>query len=193
MYICSSTPEETVAGWQSCRNTESQDQCRPRACENDDDRTEACVPDPTNQHRALPSDLRACDLPSPPCGFERCPRSRVVVNSLKSRRSWLGWSASFTCQNPSLRFPRHNKLSLTFFSLLFRPPSLPYPPSLCAPYIPANLSHLPLISITNMSKVFKAEEVAAHKKPDDLYIIVDQDVYDLTQFQDEHPGGKKSA
>ncbi|KAF2161731.1 hypothetical protein M409DRAFT_69542 [Zasmidium cellare ATCC 36951] len=42
-----------------------------------------------------------------------------------------------------------------------------------------------------MSKVFKAEEVAAHKKPDDLYIIVDQDVYDLTQFQDEHPGGKK--
>lgn len=44
-----------------------------------------------------------------------------------------------------------------------------------------------------MSKVFKAEEVAAHKKPDDLYIIVDQDVYDLTQFQDEHPGGKKSA
>ncbi|KAK4507380.1 hypothetical protein PRZ48_001115 [Zasmidium cellare] len=42
-----------------------------------------------------------------------------------------------------------------------------------------------------MSKVFKAEEVAAHKKPDDLYIIVDQDVYDLTTFQDEHPGGKK--
>lgn len=36
-----------------------------------------------------------------------------------------------------------------------------------------------------MSKTFTAADVAAHKKPDDLYIIVDQDVYDLTKFQDE--------
>ncbi|OQO12592.1 hypothetical protein B0A48_02054 [Cryoendolithus antarcticus] len=42
-----------------------------------------------------------------------------------------------------------------------------------------------------MSKTFSASEVAAHKKPDDLWIIVDEDVYDLTKFQDEHPGGKK--
>jgi len=42
-----------------------------------------------------------------------------------------------------------------------------------------------------MSKTFTVDEVAGHKKPDDLYIIVDQDVYDLTKFQDEHPGGKK--
>lgn len=39
-----------------------------------------------------------------------------------------------------------------------------------------------------MSKVFKAEEVAAHNSAKDLYIIVDEDVYDLTAFQDEHPG-----
>ncbi|CAK4030593.1 Acyl- dehydrogenase family member 9, mitochondrial [Lecanosticta acicola] len=43
-----------------------------------------------------------------------------------------------------------------------------------------------------MSKTFTADEVAAHKKADDLYIIVEQDVYDLTKFQDEHPGGKKN-
>lgn len=43
-----------------------------------------------------------------------------------------------------------------------------------------------------MSKTFTVDEVAAHKKADDLYIIVEQDVYDLTKFQDEHPGGKKS-
>ncbi len=39
-----------------------------------------------------------------------------------------------------------------------------------------------------MSKTFAASDVAAHKKPDDLWVIVDEDVYDLTQFQTEHPG-----
>lgn len=39
-----------------------------------------------------------------------------------------------------------------------------------------------------MSKTFSTDEVASHNKPTDLYIIVDEDVYDLTKFQDEHPG-----
>lgn len=39
-----------------------------------------------------------------------------------------------------------------------------------------------------MSKTFSSTEVAAHKKPDDLWIIVDEDVYDLTKFQSDHPG-----
>nr|POF15556.1 putative cytochrome b5 [Quercus suber] len=43
-----------------------------------------------------------------------------------------------------------------------------------------------------MSKTFSTSDVASHKSATDLYIIVDEDVYDLTQFQDEHPGGKKS-
>ncbi|MCJ1471784.1 hypothetical protein MMC13_000425 [Lambiella insularis] len=42
-----------------------------------------------------------------------------------------------------------------------------------------------------MSKTFSLGDVAAHKKPDDLWIIVDEDVYDLTKFQTEHPGGQK--
>ncbi|KAJ9656873.1 hypothetical protein H2201_008395 [Coniosporium apollinis] len=42
-----------------------------------------------------------------------------------------------------------------------------------------------------MSQRFSKDDVAAHKKPDDLWIIVDEDVYDLTKFQEEHPGGKK--
>ncbi|KAL9107823.1 MAG: hypothetical protein Q9227_007338 [Pyrenula ochraceoflavens] len=42
-----------------------------------------------------------------------------------------------------------------------------------------------------MSKTFSQGDVASHNKPGDLYIIVDEDVYDLTKFQDEHPGGKK--
>jgi cytochrome b involved in lipid metabolism len=43
-----------------------------------------------------------------------------------------------------------------------------------------------------MSKTFSVADVANHKTASDLYIIVDEDVYDLTKFQDEHPGGKKS-
>ncbi|KAF2836947.1 acyl-CoA dehydrogenase NM domain-like protein [Patellaria atrata CBS 101060] len=42
-----------------------------------------------------------------------------------------------------------------------------------------------------MSKTFSKADVASHNKSDNLYIIVDEDVYDLTKFQDEHPGGKK--
>ncbi|KAF2723832.1 acyl-CoA dehydrogenase [Polychaeton citri CBS 116435] len=42
-----------------------------------------------------------------------------------------------------------------------------------------------------MSQTFSTSDVASHNKPTDLYIIVDEDVYDLTKFQDEHPGGKK--
>lgn len=39
-----------------------------------------------------------------------------------------------------------------------------------------------------MSKSFSQSDVASHNKTSDLYIIVDEDVYDLTKFQDEHPG-----
>lgn len=39
-----------------------------------------------------------------------------------------------------------------------------------------------------MSKIFSQSEVASHSKSDNLWIIVDEDVYDLTTFQDEHPG-----
>lgn len=39
-----------------------------------------------------------------------------------------------------------------------------------------------------MSKTFSKNDVASHNKGDSLWIIVDDDVYDLTKFQDEHPG-----
>ena len=39
-----------------------------------------------------------------------------------------------------------------------------------------------------MSKTFSEGDVAAHNKGNDLYITIDGDVYDLTSFQDEHPG-----
>ncbi|KAF2202196.1 acyl-CoA dehydrogenase NM domain-like protein [Delitschia confertaspora ATCC 74209] len=42
-----------------------------------------------------------------------------------------------------------------------------------------------------MSQRFSAADVATHNKADNLWIIVDEDVYDVTKFADEHPGGKK--
>ncbi|KAL2013288.1 hypothetical protein VTN00DRAFT_813 [Thermoascus crustaceus] len=42
-----------------------------------------------------------------------------------------------------------------------------------------------------MSQTFSQGDVASHNKADSLWVIIDEDVYDLTKFQDEHPGGKK--
>ncbi|KAI5481654.1 putative cytochrome b5 [Pseudohyphozyma bogoriensis] len=42
-----------------------------------------------------------------------------------------------------------------------------------------------------MSKVFEAKEVAEHASADSAWIIVEGGVYDMTDFLDEHPGGKK--
>lgn len=39
-----------------------------------------------------------------------------------------------------------------------------------------------------MAKTFTKDDVASHGKPDNLWVIIDEDVYDLTQFQEEHPG-----
>ncbi|RYP85611.1 hypothetical protein DL769_000952 [Monosporascus sp. CRB-8-3] len=44
-----------------------------------------------------------------------------------------------------------------------------------------------------MSKTYTAKEVAEHKdeKNGGVWIIVDNGVYDVTNFLDEHPGGAK--
>lgn len=44
-----------------------------------------------------------------------------------------------------------------------------------------------------MSKTFSKDDVATHKTPENLWVVVDEDVYDLTKFQDEHPGIKSPA
>lgn len=43
-----------------------------------------------------------------------------------------------------------------------------------------------------MSQSFTTADVASHNSPDKgMYIIVDNNVYDVTNFVDEHPGGAK--
>ncbi|KAL9551022.1 hypothetical protein PS6_005211 [Mucor atramentarius] len=42
-----------------------------------------------------------------------------------------------------------------------------------------------------MSKKYTIEEVTKHKQADDCWIIVDDKIYDVSKFLDDHPGGKK--
>ncbi|CAL3967689.1 hypothetical protein PZA11_003925 [Diplocarpon coronariae] len=43
-----------------------------------------------------------------------------------------------------------------------------------------------------MSKSFSPADVAAHKTSEQgMYIIIDEGVYDVTAFKEEHPGGSK--
>jgi proteasome lid subunit RPN8/RPN11 len=39
-----------------------------------------------------------------------------------------------------------------------------------------------------MAKIFSKDDVASHAKGDSPWIIIDEDVYDVSKFQDEHPG-----
>ncbi|KAH7026137.1 cytochrome b5-like heme/steroid binding domain-containing protein [Microdochium trichocladiopsis] len=42
-----------------------------------------------------------------------------------------------------------------------------------------------------MSKTFTLKEVGEHKDGDSLWLAVDNGVYDISNFLDEHPGGAK--
>ena len=36
------------------------------------------------------------------------------------------------------------------------------------------------------------QEISKHNKDDDCWIIINNEVYNVTKFLDEHPGGKKA-
>lgn len=47
-----------------------------------------------------------------------------------------------------------------------------------------------LQATSNPAKISRAE-VTAHNGPADIWIIVGDDVFDVSSFQEEHPGGAK--
>lgn len=40
-----------------------------------------------------------------------------------------------------------------------------------------------------MGEAVSAKDVSKHNTPEDLWIVVDGEVYDMTEFTPEHPGG----
>lgn len=42
-----------------------------------------------------------------------------------------------------------------------------------------------------MSKEFLYSEIAEHSAKEDLYMVIEDKVYDVTKFLDEHPGGEE--
>jgi L-lactate dehydrogenase (cytochrome) len=44
-----------------------------------------------------------------------------------------------------------------------------------------------------MARVISVQEISKHSTPEDLWIVVDNTVYDLTEFAPEHPGGASST
>ncbi|KAJ8652929.1 hypothetical protein O0I10_011391 [Lichtheimia ornata] len=41
------------------------------------------------------------------------------------------------------------------------------------------------------AKIYTYEEIAKHNKREDLWMVIDAKVYDITPFVDEHPGGEE--
>jgi hypothetical protein len=54
--------------------------------------------------------------------------------------------------------------------------------------VPTIVPAYPYCPSAAMSKIYSQSDVASHNKSDSLWIVVDGDVYDLTKFQDDHPG-----
>lgn len=58
--------------------------------------------------------------------------------------------------------------------------------------VAAFFSDIPLAArfqADQMPAKFTLAQVAAHNKPDDLWLVLFGKVYDVTKFYDEHPGG----
>lgn len=40
-----------------------------------------------------------------------------------------------------------------------------------------------------VKKLLSTEQISQHSSPDDCWIVVDNQVWDMTDFLEEHPGG----
>jgi L-lactate dehydrogenase (cytochrome) len=43
-----------------------------------------------------------------------------------------------------------------------------------------------------MARIISTQEISKHCLPEDLWIVVGDTVYEMTEFAPEHPGGAKS-
>lgn len=58
-------------------------------------------------------------------------------------------------------------------------------------HVVADMVEVPGTPVTK--KVYTAAEVARHASETDAWVVIKGEVYDVTAFQQEHPGGKKGT
>lgn len=46
--------------------------------------------------------------------------------------------------------------------------------------------------VSRPQKLYTMEDVASRKTPEEMWLVIDNEVYDVTEFHREHPGGAKS-
>lgn len=42
-------------------------------------------------------------------------------------------------------------------------------------------------------KTYTLKEISTHNRPNDMWLVIDNEVLDVSEFKDEHPGGAKST
>lgn len=74
--------------------------------------------------------------------------------------------------------------SIYLYGLIFNPPTAkpPIVDNNTSPQAQTNQSNPPAFSLT---------EVAKHSSPNDCYLIINNNVYDVSSFVDSHPGGRQ--
>ena len=55
--------------------------------------------------------------------------------------------------------------------------------------IPSGVALIPLMAASMIPLAW--DEIKQHNKKDDCWVVVDGVVYDMTDFLDDHPGGKR--
>ncbi|KAI8625098.1 cytochrome b5-like heme/steroid binding domain-containing protein [Xylariaceae sp. FL1651] len=56
-----------------------------------------------------------------------------------------------------------------------------------------NVAQSQMIHRPAESKAFTTEEVSKHNTQNNMWLIIDNEVYDVTKFQETHPGGTKGV
>ncbi|GAA5869742.1 hypothetical protein JCM16303_001781 [Sporobolomyces ruberrimus] len=105
----------------------------------------------------------------------------------------MGMSFSFDSQSEARRSRLKN---LTLAGFLFFTILTFATWTLYSPLEPSSLSVTPQPTVppteeSIMSKAISAAEVEKHKSADSAWVIIEGNVYDVTEFLEDHPGGKK--